>query len=185
MALTQRFQNAMMPGPDDTQTKPSKTLMDRVTGPRVTLGQMLSVQSRASEFLVALPFSPLDTRNRLAEGLENGAFATVPLTALHSFMVLVGIFTEDWATIVRHSTIAAVSVIFYYAILRGRTPLPSILLFGWITAEIVLGPVYLEPPFGISVFTLTAWPCAVLAVRASLKRGQQARSREGSYAGQY
>lgn len=164
-----------MTDPSDPQAKPRKTLMDRVTGPRVPLAERLALQSRASEYLVTVPFSRLDGRNRLADGLELGAFATVPLTALHAFLVLVGVFTENWPMIMRHGAVAAVSLLFYYAILRGRTPLPSILLLLWISCEILLGPAYLQPPFGISVFTLTAWPLALLAVRASLRRSSQAR----------
>lgn len=88
---------------------------------------------------MAAPFEPLNSKERLREGLEGGAGAVLPLVLVHGFLALGGLFTENWEGLLIHGGLTGLAVLAALAVVKGRTVWPSLVILAWLGVEIFGG----------------------------------------------
>lgn len=119
---------------------------------------------------MAAPFEPLNSKERLREGLEGGAGAVLPLVLVHGFLALGGLFTENWESLLIHGGLTGLAVLAALAVMKGRTIWPSLVILAWLGVEIFGGQAVFGYRMGGSVLNWFAVPMAILGVRASFRR---------------
>ena len=75
-----------------------------------------------------------------------------------------------------HGFLTLTAVLAYYAILHGRTIWPSLIVLGWYLFEIFLSRRLLGYALGATTLNVIMLPWVLLAVRASWRRRQLAKS---------
>ena len=119
---------------------------------------------------MALAFEPLNSRVRLKEGLETGAYAVLPLVLVHGFLALSGLFTGQGERLLVHGGLTGLAVLAAVAIVKGRTVWPSLIVLAWLGIEILGGKAVFNYPAGGLIFNWAGVPLAILGVRASFRR---------------
>ena len=135
--------------------------------------------ANSQQRVMAAAFEPLNSKERLREGLEGGAGAVLPLGVVHGFFALGGLFTENWESLLIHGGLTGLAVLAGLAVVKGRTIWPSLAILAWLGVEIFGGASVFGYRMGGSVLNLFAIPLAILGVRASFRRRAVASGRRG------
>ena len=145
---------------------PVKPLHERVSGPRRSAWEAASVGE--GELLLAAT-SPMKSRWKALQGLEDGAAGVIPLGLVHGFLAVTALVGEDWTGAAIHGLLTALSALIYQAIVRTHRLWPALLLMGWLLFELTLAKPWLGYRAGQTVLNLIGLPLAFLAIRAALK----------------
>lgn len=145
---------------------PVKPLHERVSGPRRSAWATASVGE--GELLLAA-VSPLKSRWKAVQGLEDGAAGVVPLALVHGFLAVAGVVGENWSGAAVHGSLTVLAALIYQAIVKTHRLWPALLLMGWLLFELTLAKPWLGYRAGPTILNLIGLPLAFLAIRAALK----------------
>ena len=134
------------------------------------MGETVASALASERRLAAAAFAPLNTKRRLNEGIEGGAFATGPLAIVHGWFALSAGLSGDLEASAGHTALTAVAILCYYAVLKGRAVWPSIFVLGWLLTEVSAGRWLFGYAAGGSILNWIAVPLGILGVRAAWRR---------------
>lgn len=156
--------------PASSDTPPARPLGDLAEGPGLSAGQKIAVGLSTERRVLGAAFAPLHSNRLLAEGIEGGAFAAFPLALAHGGFAVSGLLGGDLGRLAIHGLLTVAAILAYYAVLKGRSVWPSVLVLAWLLVEIGLAPWLLGYRWGGSIFNWIGLPLAILGIRASWKR---------------
>ncbi|WP_293405994.1 hypothetical protein [Phenylobacterium sp.] len=159
-----------------TSTPRQRPLADLAEGQRHSLWQGYQNISNAPAAALGAALSPMKTAHSVRSGIETGAACIFSLALVHGALAVSGMLEPNLSRLAIHGFLTLTAVLAYYAILHGRTIWPSLIVLGWYLFEIFLSRRLLGYALGATTFNVIMLPWVLLAVRASWRRRQLAKS---------
>lgn len=158
---------------------PVKPLHERVSGPRRNAWATASVGE--GELLLAAA-SPMKSRWKALQGLEDGAAGVIPLAMVHGFLAVASVVAENWTGALAHSLLTVLAALIYQAMVKTHRLWPAPLLMAWLLFELTLAKPWFGYGAGQTILNLIGLPMAFLAIRAALEMRGFRRSGQGEAA---
>ena len=152
---------------------PIKPLHERVSGRRRNAWTTASGGQRELLFAAV---SPLPSRWKAVQGLENGSAGVAPLGVVHGFFAVTHLLGENWYGAAIHGLLTVVAILIYQAIVKTHRLWPALLLMAWLLFELTLANRLFGYRMGGSTLNMMGVPLAVLAIRAAWKMRSFKRS---------